>query len=179
MYLTLKLNLRPAFCYARPVSISVLISVVQTYLKRPGFLSAPAIKLAFVFCACVFLSACAPTAHRSSWAPAKEAQVIDAQDQQARAVEVTVTAPVRKILPDDTEGLPHQRFLLGLSNGSTVLVAHNTSEATRVEVAEGDIVTVHGEYIWNAKGGVIHWTHHSDNGRHEGGYIERLGKRYQ
>jgi hypothetical protein len=105
--------------------------------------------------------------------------VIAAQEQQARGVEVTLTAPIKRILPDDTEGLPHQRFLLGLSNGTTILVAHNTNEASKVPVNEGDTVTVHGEYIWNPKGGVIHWTHHSDNGRHEGGYIDFQGKRYQ
>ncbi|MBS1993313.1 MAG: DUF3465 domain-containing protein [Cyanobacteria bacterium SZAS LIN-2] len=112
-------------------------------------------------------------------APPQEAEVIAAQNNQARRVEVTLTAPVRKLLPDDTKGLQHQRFLLQLSNGSTVLVAHDIDMAPRVPINAGDTVTVHGEYIWNQKGGVIHWTHHSDNGRHEGGYIDFQGQRYQ
>jgi hypothetical protein len=111
-------------------------------------------------------------------APPDEAQVIAAQEDQARAVEVTITAPVKRVLPPDTKGLPHERFLLLLANGTTVLVAHNTDEAPSVPVSEGDTVTVHGEYIWNERGGVIHWTHHS-SGRHEGGYIEFQGKRYE
>jgi uncharacterized protein YceK len=130
--------------------------------------------------ACLCLAACSSVMQRPHFkAPPREAQVTMAQEGMARGVEVTVSAPVKRILPDDRQGLPHQRFLLGLCNGTTVLVAHNTSEADRVPITEGDMVTVHGVYVWNDKGGVIHWTHHSDNGRHEGGYIELEGKRYQ
>jgi translation initiation factor IF-1 len=108
-----------------------------------------------------------------------QSQVIQAQQMHARKVEVTITARVYKILPDDTQGLPHQRFLLLLDNGTTVLVAHDTKLAPRVPINQGDIVQVHGEYIWNEKGGVIHWTHHSPNGRHFGGWIDYMGQRYQ
>lgn len=106
-------------------------------------------------------------------------QVLQAQEMHARKVEVTITARVYKLLPDDTKGLPHQRFLLLLSNGTTVLIAHDTKLAPRVPINQGDIVQVHGEYIWNEKGGVIHWTHHSPNGRHFGGWIDHMGQRYQ
>lgn len=108
-----------------------------------------------------------------------DAEVIAAQAQQMHKVEVTFQAPVKKLLPDDVEGLPHQRFLLNLSNGTTVLVAHDTKMAPRVPIEAGDIVTIHGEYIWNEKGGVVHWTHHSDTPRHEGGWIDFGGQRYQ
>ena len=107
-----------------------------------------------------------------------EAQVLAAQQSQARKVEVTVGDRVFKVLPDDREGLTHQRFLLKLNNGTTVLVAHDTSIAPHVPLSEGDCIRIHGEYIWNSKGGVIHWTHHSNNGRHEPGWIELHGQRY-
>ncbi len=93
--------------------------------------------------------------------------------------EVTILASVDKILPDDTEGLQHERFLLKLVNGTTILVAHDTSYAPRVPIHEGDLVRVHGEYIWNSRGGVIHWTHWSDTPYHEGGWIDYAGRRYQ
>jgi hypothetical protein len=48
-----------------------------------------------------------------------------------------------------------------------------------VPAQAGDIVTVHGEFIWNQRGGVLHWTHHSDTPRHESGYIDFAGNRYQ
>jgi Protein of unknown function (DUF3465) len=106
-------------------------------------------------------------------------QVISAQAAHAIKVEVTVTAPVKKLLEEDDKGLPHQKFLLGLVNGSTILIAHDIAMANRVPVRAGDIVKIHGEYIWNSRGGLIHWTHHTDTPYHEGGWIEFQGVRYQ
>jgi hypothetical protein len=108
-----------------------------------------------------------------------DGEVLEAQAEHARKHEVTVTAPVSKLLPDDTEGIPHERFLIRLSNGSTVLVAHDTARAPRVPVQAGDTITIHGEYIWNEKGGVLHWTHHSDTPYHPGGWIELNGRHYE
>lgn len=107
-----------------------------------------------------------------------DAEVIQAQDSHRKKVEVTFTAPVYKMLPEDTRGIEHQRFLVSLSNGTTVLVAHNTDLAPMVPIHEGDSVTLHGEYIWNRRGGIMHYTHHSTN-RHESGYIDFAGQRYQ
>jgi hypothetical protein len=106
-------------------------------------------------------------------------QVLEAQAARARKVEVTVGAYVKKLLPPDTQGLPHQRFLIGLNNDTTVLVAHDTAMAPPVPLRQGDFVVIHGEYIWNEKGGVLHWTHHTDTPRHEGGWIDYAGRRYQ
>ena len=94
-------------------------------------------------------------------------------------VPITVTAPVKKMLKYDDKGLPHEKFLMVLSNGTTLLVAHDTKMAPYVPVQPGDTVTVHGEFIWNEKGGLIHWTHHSDTPKHQGGYIDFNGKRYE
>ncbi len=110
---------------------------------------------------------------------AGDAQAIRAQQLQLVKVPLTVTAPVKKMLKYDDRGLPHEKFLLGLSNGTTILVAHNTKMAPYVPIQAGDVVTVHGEFIWNAKGGLIHWTHHTDTQSHEGGYIDFNGKRYE
>ncbi|HMX45329.1 MAG TPA: DUF3465 domain-containing protein [Candidatus Obscuribacter sp.] len=108
-----------------------------------------------------------------------EDEVLAAQNNRAVKVEVTCTTRVKKLLPEDTRGRRHQKFLLGLSNGTTVLVAHSIDSAPYVPISPGDVITLHGEYIWNAKGGLIHWTHHSDSPRHEGGYIDFNGQRYQ
>lgn len=105
-------------------------------------------------------------------------QVLDAQSRQAQSVPITVTANVFRLLPDDRRGNPHERFLIKLPNGSTVLVAHNINLAAYVPLAEGDLVTISGEFIWNPKGGVIHCTHRATNVRHKGGYIDFNGKRY-
>ncbi len=106
-------------------------------------------------------------------------EVLAAQNAQAVKTMVTATMPVKRLLPADTKGRAHQKFLLNASNGTTILVAHSTDSAPEVPIQPGDVITIHGEYIWNKKGGLIHWTHHSDTPRHEGGYIDFNGKRYQ
>ena len=40
---------------------------------------------------------------------------------------------------------------------------------------EGDSVAFNGEYEWNAKGGVIHWTHRDPQGSHVAGWLKHKG----
>lgn len=91
----------------------------------------------------------------------------------------TVQGRVIKNLKDDNEGSRHQKFLVEVASDITLLVAHNIDIAPRAPVTEGDKVTLHGEYAWNNRGGVIHWTHRDPKGRREGGWIETNGKRYE
>ena len=105
--------------------------------------------------------------------------ILQAQANRDRKVEVLFSSRVGRLLPDDTKGLPHQQFLVDLNNGSRVKIAHDIKYAPRVPIQPGDTVTIKGEFIWNRKGGVVHWTHHSDTPRHEGGYIDFGGKRYE
>ncbi|MFK7959048.1 MAG: DUF3465 domain-containing protein [Phycisphaerales bacterium] len=88
---------------------------------------------------------------------------------------------VTRLLADDLEGSKHQKFLVRLPNNLTVLISHNIDLAPRVPVAEGDTVRFRGEYEYNDRGGVVHWTHHNPNRnpRKPGGWIEVGGKRYQ
>lgn len=87
---------------------------------------------------------------------------------------------VIKILPDDLEGSRHQRFVLRLNSGQTLIVAHNIALAPRISgLNRGDKVEFYGEYEWNAKGGVIHWTHRDPGGRHAGGWLRHEGKTYE
>ncbi len=111
--------------------------------------------------------------------PLDDSAVLAAQAQHAIQVEVCVTARVKKLLPEDVKGLPHERFLIELSNGSTVLIAHDLKMAPRVPLGAGDIVSIRGEYIWNKLGGLIHWTHHSDTPKHVDGWIDFNNVRYQ
>lgn len=108
-----------------------------------------------------------------------DGEVLRAQSAHLVNAPVTVSARVLKILREDIEGTPHQKFLIILSNGSTVLIAHNIQMAPQVPIQEGTFITIHGDYIWNAKGGLIHWTHHSDTPKHGDGWIYYNGRRYQ
>ena len=85
-----------------------------------------------------------------------------------------------RILEDDLEGSRHQRFIVEVSDDQTVLIAHNIDLAPRIPGLErGDRVGFHGEYEWNEKGGVVHWTHHDPRRRHPGGWLDHDGRRYE
>ena len=89
------------------------------------------------------------------------------------------TGIVIKILSDDNDGGRHQRFIIRLETGQTLLIAHNIDLAERVEdLRTGDSVEFSGEYEWNRQGGVIHWTHRDPSGSHLSGWIEHNGQRY-
>lgn len=95
-------------------------------------------------------------------------------------LQVEGSGVVIKVLRDDNEGSRHQRFILELSTGQTILVAHNIDLAPRIpSLREGDTVDFYGEYEWNARGGVIHWTHHDPRGRHEDGWLRHNGQIYE
>jgi hypothetical protein len=108
-----------------------------------------------------------------------DSQIVAFQNEHRMNTEVTGKVRVYKLLREDDEGLKHERFLVMLSDGTTVLVAHSLDKAPPVPVSPEDDIIIHGEYVWNQKGGVIHWTHHSDTPRHEGGWIDFKGKRYE
>jgi hypothetical protein len=109
------------------------------------------------------------------------AQVLSAyQNQQSNVMVENVSGVVEAILPDDVEGSRHQRFIVQLANEQTVLIVHNVDIAPRIRaLREGDRVSVKGEYEWNDRGGLIHWTHRDPNGSHEGGWIEHNSIRYE
>lgn len=86
---------------------------------------------------------------------------------------------VTRILADDNDGSRHQRFILELPSGRTLLVAHNIDVAPRVMALQrGDIVEFNGVFETNERGGVIHWTHHDPQRRHVGGWLQHNGQRY-
>ena len=95
-------------------------------------------------------------------------------------VQVKGSGIVIRTLADDKKGSQHQRFLVKLSSGNTILIAHNIDLAPRINaLREGDIIEFYGEYEWNEKGGVVHWTHRDPRGNHESGWLKHKGSTYQ
>lgn len=89
---------------------------------------------------------------------------------------VLVDAKVIKLLSDDLEGSKHQKMIIKVGT-NTLLVAHNIDIAPRVPVKKGEQLLIKGEYEWNDKGGLIHWTHRSNNS-HPAGWIKYNNKKY-
>lgn len=111
----------------------------------------------------------APSAKPSS--TSGERALADAIASRKENVAVEASGRVVKLLPDDREGDRHQRLLVEVAGGSTVLIAHNIDVGKRVDVREGQTIQFKGDYIWNDRGGVVHWTHHDPAKRHADGWI--------
>ena len=109
-----------------------------------------------------------------------DAGIVRDYQQHRSQVEVTADGTVVRLLADSNgPSGPHERFVVRLQTADlTLLVEHNLSIGRRVPVRVGDRVVVHGEYLWNAQGGLIHFTHHDPQGSHEGGFIEDGGQTY-
>ena len=99
-------------------------------------------------------------------------------DQRSK-VWVEVQGRISRTLADDKEGSRHQRFILELDSGHTVIVAHNIDLAKRVPLQKNDKIVLAGRYEWNERGGVIHWTHHDPENRRKGGWIKFNGTIYK
>lgn len=108
-----------------------------------------------------------------------ETDVLRAISARSSDVIAQISAKVYRLLPDDNDGSRHQRFIIQLRAGQTLLVAHNIDLAPRVPVAVGDNIELLGEYEWNEQGGVMHWTHHDPGKRRPDGWISHNNKKYQ
>ncbi|MVC65575.1 DUF3465 domain-containing protein, partial [Vibrio cholerae] len=101
---------------------------------------------------------------------ANDAVLQQAYQSQQSDLQVQGFGQVVKVLPDDNDGSKHQKFILKLNSGQTLLVAHNIDLAPRIpNLKVGDSVEFYGEYEWNKKGGVLHWTHKDPQNRHAHG----------
>ncbi|ELU4011512.1 DUF3465 domain-containing protein [Vibrio mimicus] len=111
---------------------------------------------------------------------ANDAVLQQAYQSQQSDLQVQGFGQVVKVLPDDNDGSRHQKFILKLNSGQTLLVAHNIDLAPRIpNLKIGDSVEFYGEYEWNKKGGVLHWTHQDPQNRHAHGWLKHNGQVYE
>lgn len=106
--------------------------------------------------------------------------IVDAFRKRRSNIQVQGSGTVVKLLADDREGAPHQRFIVRVSPEQTVLIAHNIELSPRIEeLRAGESVEFSGEYEWNERGGVVHWTHRDPQRQHPAGWILFRGRLYQ
>ncbi len=111
---------------------------------------------------------------------ANDAVLQQAYQSQQSDLQVQGLRQVVKVLPDDNDGSRHQKFILKLNSGQTLLVAHNIDLAPRIpNLKVGDSVEFYGEYEWNKKGGVLHWTHKDPQNRHAHGWLKHNDQVYE
>lgn len=123
----------------------------------------------------------APVAALPPAAPSQNSAALDsAFANHLSNIRVQGQGQVTKVLPDDNDGSRHQRFIVRLSSGQNILIAHNIDLAPRVSsLSAGDAVEFKGEYAWNARGGVVHWTHRDPAGHHAAGWLRHNGQTVQ
>ncbi|HEY0268021.1 MAG TPA: DUF3465 domain-containing protein [Methyloradius sp.] len=111
---------------------------------------------------------------------AADQAIQQASDSHTAHVQVQSTGQIIKLLSDDSDGARHQRFIIRLNNGLTLLIAHDIDIAPKIpNLTVGDMIAFNGQYEWNDKGGVVHWTHHDPQGRHIAGWLNYQGHQYQ
>ncbi|MCW5623452.1 MAG: DUF3465 domain-containing protein, partial [Burkholderiales bacterium] len=109
-----------------------------------------------------------------------DAVIRQAFDSRLGNLPVTGSGTVTRLLPDDNAGSRHQRFIVTLASGQTILIAHNIDLAPRIEALQpGDPIAFAGVYEWNSKGGVVHWTHHDPAGVRTGGWLRHRNRTYR
>jgi ABC-type glycerol-3-phosphate transport system substrate-binding protein len=108
--------------------------------------------------------------------PSGDTAIAQAFKDRISGVQVSGQGIVARVLPDDNEGARHQRFILRLASGQTLLFAHNIDIAPRLaSLKPGDLVAFSGIYEWNSQGGLVHWTHHDPSGQHPTGWLKLNG----
>lgn len=119
--------------------------------------------------------------HQGSEAASEAAEKLAyAFDNRLTNLQIQGSGIVEKVLSDDTKGRRHQRIIVRVGEGQTILIAHNIDLAPRIQqIKKNDHLEFFGEYEWNSKGGVIHWTHRDPAQKHVDGWLKHEGKIYQ
>lgn len=105
-----------------------------------------------------------------------KSQLLQVMRSNANRPQVMVTGVVSQVLPEDHDGLPHQKYTITVDNQIKLLVVSNL-DFGRVPVVVGKSLTVCGEYKKVGQG-MIHWTHFDPHGGHPDGFTVVDGKLY-
>lgn len=104
--------------------------------------------------------------------------VQDAYRYHQTGMMAEVTGTVARVLLDDKGDPRHQKFIIRMPNGQSLLVLHDQVSGDRVPVKVDDTVLVRGEYQWTETGGTLRFTQRDYSPRRMHGWIEHQGRRY-
>lgn len=111
--------------------------------------------------------------------PKNDSEIVKVVSAQKGAYYVQGSGMVVKtILPDDTQGAQHQKFIVTLSNGQNMMAVYNSDMCERVPVKVGDVVAMGGQFIWTDRGALLHWLHRDPRKTRPDGYVYVNGKYY-
>lgn len=85
---------------------------------------------------------------------------------------------VVKILPEDRNGLPHQLWVVRLSNGQEMTAVSNLDMCPSIPLKVGDVVSMGGQFIWTKQGPLLHWLHRDPKKKRPDGYVQLAGRTY-
>jgi len=107
-------------------------------------------------------------------------QVLQAYTGKKSNIQVQGSGTVIKLLADDRRGSQHQKFIVRVASDLTILIAHNIDLAPRIDsLKTGERIDFRGEYEWNPRGGVVHWTHRDPRKHHQDGWLRYKNHIYQ
>lgn len=134
----------------------------------------------FLLLAVLFIGFTLPPVAHTAPASASDRKMARAYDRGKSEFFIRFTATVKASLPTDYDGIRHQKFIVELKTGQTLLIAHNIDLSSPIKrLRVGERIIIHGEYIWNDEGGLIHRTHDDTGGTLPDGWIRYKGKRYR
>jgi hypothetical protein len=108
-----------------------------------------------------------------------DSQLVDACNARRRTNFVEGSGmEVVQVLPDDTRGSQHQKWVVRLSSGKQVVSVYNLDITERVPLKVGDLVDMGGEFLWTNEGCMIHWLHADPKKRRPDGYVRVNGESY-
>ncbi len=111
--------------------------------------------------------------------PKNDSEIVKVVSAQKGAYYVQGSGMVVKtVLPDDTQGAQHQKFIVTLSNGQNMMAVYNSDMCERVPVKVGDVVAMGGQFIWTDRGALLHWLHRDPRKNRPDGYVYLNGKYY-
>lgn len=104
--------------------------------------------------------------------------VQDAYRYHQTGMMAEVTGTVARVLMDDKDDPRHQKFIIRMTNGQSLLILHDQVSGDQVPVKVDDTVLVRGEYQWTETGGMLRFTQRDYSPRRMHGWIEHQGRRY-